>query len=180
MPKEQRRRIWLAVAGSSTILLGTVYVLVQQATRLAVDDLPLSTAQVVKIQLESGTAPADVIPPVKTDLKKQTALFVSITDADRNLLATSASLNGKPSLPPKGTFDYTAKHGTDRFTWQPADGVRLATRMLPYNHEGTKGFIVAGQSLSQAEKRITTYGLFVLAAWMVILAWTFMALWFPL
>jgi len=45
MPKTSNNfpiRTWLAIIGSSTILLGAAYTMVQQDTRQSADDLPLS------------------------------------------------------------------------------------------------------------------------------------------
>lgn len=163
-------RIWLAIIGSATLVLGAAYTMVQQSTRLSADDLPLATAQTIKHQLESGAAPSDVVPSVTTDLRADNTVFAIVTNSDDHVLASSASLDGQQQLPPSGTFDYTQSHGTDHFTWQPASGVRLATRMLTYGKDG--GFIITGQSLKQYEDRIGTYGWLLLAGWLGVIAWT--------
>jgi hypothetical protein len=173
-------RIWLAIVGTATLLLGASYTMVQQSTRQAADDLPLSTAQSTKRQLEKGAQPQDAVPPIKTDLQTDTTPFVTITDNSRRILASSAILNGKNPLPPAGVFDYTAMHGNDHFTWQPAAGVRLATRVITYSAaSGSDGFIITGQSLKQAEKRIDTYTLFAAITWLAIVMWTLIVLLAP-
>jgi hypothetical protein len=40
-------------------------------------------------------------------------------------------------------------------------------------------YIITGQSLSQAEDRINTYGLLALAAWLAVIAWCFLVLILP-
>ena len=174
-----RTRWWLAVVGVSTILLITAYTLVQQSTRLAANDLPLSTAQTIKHELDGGAEPSDVVPAVKTDLKTDTTIFVTVTDNAEHVLAGSATLDGQPSLPPAGAFAFTKDHGSDHFTWQPKNGVRLATNMLRYGTSPNDGFIIAGQSLKQAEDRIGTYGWLSLAAWLAIVAWSSLVLLLP-
>lgn len=176
LPRGARVRIFLAVIGVSTILLGTSYGLVQQSTRLAVDDLPLASAQTIKYELESGASPADVVPALKTNSQTDTTVFAIVTDTTPNILASSF-VDAKTSLPPKGVFEYTAKHGTDRFTWETGAGARVATRVLTYKYGSTQGYIITGQSLSQAENRISTYGLFTLVGWLMVLAWSFLLLW---
>ncbi len=166
-------RLWLAIVGVATLVLGGAYTMAQQATRLAADDLPLSTAQTVKQELENGAVPADVVPAVKADLKSDTFVFVTVTDASRHILASSARLDGQPSLPPQGAFDYTARHGSDHFTWQPKTGVRIATYMMSYGTAPNNGFVITGRSLSQAENRTNEYGLLALAAWIAALAWSY-------
>jgi hypothetical protein len=48
-----------------------------------------------------------------------------------------------------GVLDYVRKNGQDRVTWQPAPGVRMATVVVPYKN----GFVMAGRSLTEVEKR---------------------------
>lgn len=172
-------RIWLALAAMATIILGTAYTLVQQSTRLSVDDAPLAVGQTVKQQLESGASPTDVVPASVVDLKSDSSVFIIVTDSQEHILASSARLDGNTSLPPKGTFDFAAQKGSDHFTWQPAAGARLATRILPYKSPSQTGYVVTGQSLSQAESRINIYGWMTLAAWLAILIISYLVLWFP-
>jgi sensor histidine kinase regulating citrate/malate metabolism len=164
-------RIWLAVVGSATLVLGAAYALTQQSTRLAVDDLPLATAQSVKHQLENSASASEVVPQTKTNLKEDSTVFVIVTDKSQQILASSAQINGKTPLPPKGVFDFTAVHSKDQITWA-IGGARLAITVLNYDSPQNSGYIIAGQSLSQAEDRINTYGMIALVAWIVMLVWT--------
>jgi hypothetical protein len=172
-------RIWLAIAGTATLLIGAAYIMVQQATRLAANDAPLALAQTIKNNLESGAAANDVVPGQNIDLRSNNNLFAIVTDGTQHVLASSATLDGQSPLPPKGVFMYTAKHGSDHFTWQPAGKVRLATRVLSYGNATDSGFIITGQSLAPAEERITIYTELALAAWLAIIAWTFLVLLLP-
>jgi hypothetical protein len=177
--KNDRVRFWLALAGSSTILILTAYTLVQQDTRLGVNDLPITTAQTIMQSLDNGAEPRDVLPVVQTDLRTDSTVFAVITDATEHVLASSAKLDGQSSLPPAGTFAYTKEHGSDHFTWEPKPGVRLATYITKYGHSPNNGFIVTGQSLKQAEDRISTYGWLALAAWLATIAWVSLVLLIP-
>jgi len=164
-------RIWLAIVGAATLVLGTAYAMVQQSTRLSANDLPTTTAQSVKHDLQAGSAPADAVPQMKTDLRSDNSVFVITTDGSRHVLASSAALDGKTPLPPAGTFDFTATHGQDDFTWQPAPGVRMATEMLGFGKSPSDGFIITGQSLKPFEDRVKVYGELMLAGWLATLAW---------
>ena len=163
-------RLWLAVIGASTLAIGAAYTMVQQSTRLAANDLPLQTAQNIRHQLANGATPQDVVPSVKTDLQADASVFAIITNKNQDVLASSASLDGKTPLPPAGVFDFTKDNGSDHFSWQPADNVREATQVLSYDSNGG-GYIITGQSLKPAEDRITTYGELALAAWLAMFAW---------
>lgn len=172
-------RDFLAIVGTATLVLGASYTMVQQSTRLAVDDLPLSTAQTMKIQLENGATPNDVVPSQSINLRGNNNVFAIVTDSSHHVLASSAVLDAQSPLPPNGVFVYTSAHGTDHFTWEPSDGVRMATRVMTYSHGADSGFIITGQSLSQAEDRISTYGLLALAAWLAVIAWCFLVMILP-
>ncbi len=172
-------RIWLAIAGASTLIIGSSYAMVQQSTRLSVDDLPLATAQTVQTELDKGATPSDVVSNQLINLRKNSNVFVIVADSSQHVLASSANLDGQTPLPPSGTFAYTAAHGTDHFTWQPASGVRLATRMLTYGQDPNSGFVIAGQSLAQAESRIQIYTALAVAAWFAVLIWCYLLLLLP-
>lgn len=176
---QPRFRLWLLTAGVSILTIGSAYTLVQQSTRLAADDLPLASAQTIQHELTSGAAPKDVVPAVKTDLSSDSTVFATITDNSQHILASSALLNGQTPLPPPGVFSYTKAHNSDHFTWQPTNGVRLATRVLAYGGDSDGGFIITGQSLVQAENRINDYGLIALASLIGITAWTTLMLYWP-
>ena len=172
MPKEARLRVWLAIVGTATILLVTAYGFVQQSMRLGANDAPYAAAQIAKHQLESGVNAADVVPEVKTDSLSDTTLFVIVTDDKLQILASS--LNDTESVrPPTGVFTYAAIHGRDSVTWQTGAGARLATTVIPYK----SGFVVAGQSLSQIEKRATKFTVLMIVAWLVVVGWTYLVLW---
>jgi len=164
-------RIWLAIVGAATLVLGTAYAMVQQSTRLSANDLPTTTAQSVKHDLEQGAAPGEAVPQMKTDLRRDNSVFVIITDGSRHIQASSTELDGKAPLPPVGTFDFTATHGQDHFTWQPASGVRMATEMMSYGKTPNDGFIITGHSLKPFEDRVKVYGELMLAGWLATLAW---------
>ena len=112
-------RSWLAKMGAATLILGTTYVLVQQSTRLAANDMPISTAQTLSQELADGQAPKDLVPDLKINLADNGSLFIIITDGTQHILASSAELGGQTPLQPIGVFGYTDAHGSDHFTWQP-------------------------------------------------------------
>jgi hypothetical protein len=172
-------RAWLAIAGTATLVLGAAYTMVQQSTRLSADDLPLTTAQVAKQELQSGSDAKDVVPTLKTDLRKDTSVFMIITDSSQHVLASSAILDGQTPLPPKGVFSFTDSHNTDHFTWQPTGDVRLATRVTTYGKTPDNGYIITGQSLKPFEDRISTYTWLAAAAELAVLAWTYLLLLLP-
>lgn len=172
-------RVWLAILGTVTLVLGAAYAMVQQSTRLSADDLPLSTAQTARQELQSASNAKDVVPTIKTDLTSSTGVFVIVTDDTEHVVASSATLYGQTPLPPRGVFTFTQQHGTDHFTWEPAPGVRLATRVVKYTSGTDSGYIITGQSLKPFEDRIATYTWIAGAAWLAVVAWTYLLLILP-
>jgi hypothetical protein len=179
LTKSHNFRLWLAVMGTATLTIGAAYSMVQQSTRLAANDAPLATAQTIKKQLEKGGAPNDVVSNLPVNLRSDTNVFVIVTDSSEHVLASSAVLDSQTPLPPLGTFSYTLTHGSDHFTWEPTTKVRLATEMLNYGQNPNSGFVIAGQSLAPAEDKINTYTELAVAAWLAILAWTYLTLIMP-
>lgn len=172
-------RLWIAIAGSITLAIGGAYAMVQQSTRLSADDLPLSTAETARQELQTDSAAKDVVPSIKTDLRASTSVFVIVTDDTQHVLASSANLDGQTPLPPRGVFSFTQQHGTDHFTWEPSPGVRLAARVVRYKSGANGGYIIAGQSLKPYEERISTYTWIAAAAWLASLAWAYLLLVLP-
>lgn len=172
-------RAWLAIAGVATLTIGAAYTMAQQSTRLSADDLPLTTAQVAKQELQGGSDTKDIVPTLKTNLRNDTSVFMIITDSTQHILASSAVLDGKTPLPPKGAFDFTASHGSDHFTWEPAGGVRIATKITAYGQSPNDGYIITGQSLKPFEDRIDTFGWIALAAWLASIAWSYLLILLP-
>ncbi len=175
-------RIWLAIVGTGTLVLGGAYTMVQQATRQAANDWPRTTIQLVKKQLEAGGSPGEVVTSATeapADLRQDLHGFVIVTDNSHGVLASSASLDGQTPLPPEGVFAYTAAHGTDRISWQPKDDVRLATVLSSYKSTQNSGFILAGQSLKLYEERVDIYGVLALAAWAAMFGWATLILLLP-
>ncbi len=172
-------RVWLAIVGTASLILGTSYTMVQQSTRLSADDLPLTTAQVAKQELQNGSTATEVVPTLKTNLQTDSSVFIIVTDSSKHVLASSAVLNGRTPLPPNGVFSFTAQHGSDHFSWQPQNGVRLAARVLKYGASPNDGYIITGQSLKQFENRISAYGWLALAGWLAVLAWSYLILLLP-
>jgi hypothetical protein len=83
------------------------------------------------------------------EISESLAPFLMIFDESGKTLASSANLNGVLPAYPVGVLDYARQNGQNRVTWQPEAGVRMATVIVSYN----KGFVMAGRSLMEVEKR---------------------------
>jgi hypothetical protein len=172
-------RVWLALVGVATLIIGASYAMAQQSTRLSADDLPLTTLQVAKQELQNGSNAKDVVPTLKTNLRNDNSVFMIITDNSQHVIASSATLGGQTPLPPIGVFSFTDQHGTDRFTWEPESGVRAATRVTKYGKSPDDGYIITGQSLKPYEDKIATYTWIAVAAWVASIAWSYLLILLP-
>lgn len=176
-------RVWLAIMGSTTLILGAAYAMVQQSTRLAANDAPTVKAQSLQALLKQDSSPQGLVSDQKISPHTNYGIFTIITDSNGYVQASDLNINGKTPVPPKGVFEYTKTHGQDNITWQPVSGVRLAAHVESYTINQSKdhptGFIVTGQSLKPFEDRINTYTALAAAAWVAALGWSALTLLIP-
>jgi hypothetical protein len=156
---------WLPSAFVITVLAGLLYGAVQQSFRQTANDPQIQIAEDAAAQLESGQSVQAVVGGAKVDMARSLAPFLIVYDDAGNVLAASVQLNGAtPELPP-GVFTSVRQAGEDRLTWQPQKGVRSATVITRY--VGSKpGFVLAGRSLREVEKREDQLRLFASVAWL--------------
>jgi hypothetical protein len=89
-------RVWLALVGVATLIIGASYAMAQQSTRLSADDLPLTTLQVAKQELQNGSNAKDVVPTLKTNLRNDNLLasHLSLMRIRSQLILGSRLLRG--------------------------------------------------------------------------------------
>jgi len=83
-------------------------------------------------------------------------------------LVSSGRLHGAVPLLPSGVFDYTRQNGEDRISWQPESGVRIAAVVVAYGG-AQPGFVMAGRSLREVEKRESQVEQITGIVWLVTL-----------
>ena len=103
-------------------------------------------------KLTAGQSVQSVIPAEKVDIATSIAPYMIIFDANGTPIASSAQLNGQTPSIPSGVFDSVRKNGEDKITWQPQEGVRSAVVVTQFKGTST-GFVLAGRSLREVEKR---------------------------
>jgi hypothetical protein len=141
--------VWLPIAVAVTGLTVVVYGAVQQDLRQGANDPQIQMAEDAAARLNAGIAPSDVVPVEALDLTDSLRPFVMVFDRTTRLVASSATLNGQAPPFPPSVFD-AARGGQDRVTWQPAQGIRSAVVVQPWQG----GFVVAGRSLRLVEERV--------------------------
>jgi hypothetical protein len=119
--------------------------------------------------LNSGESVTSIVPATKVEISSSLSPFLIVFDDSGRVVASSATLHGAVPVFPSGVLDYTRLRGEDRVTWQPENGVRMATVVARYD----KGFVLAGRSLREVEIRIYNIqilcGLAMLVIWAVTL-----------
>ena len=163
-------RYWLAPAAAATLLIGLVYTVAQQSMRLSANDVGVQLAEDAAAALEAGQVAAGLVgAPV--DLARSLAPFTIVYDDAGQVVASSARLDGETPVLPAGVLGNARQRGESRITWQPQPGVRLATVVTRVGG-ATPGFVVAGHSLREVERRIDELGLLVGVAWLATMGAT--------
>jgi hypothetical protein len=146
-------RHWLPLAVVILAMSGLIHLAVQQDLRLGGNEPQVQMAEDAAAAMASGESALAVVPPGKVDLASSLAPFMIVYDDAGNVQASSGILGNQTPALPGGVLDYTRSHSEDRITWQPPPGVRIAAVVTRF--EGPKsGFVLAGRSLREVEKRI--------------------------
>jgi hypothetical protein len=150
------------------VLCALVYVAVQQVLRHSANDPQIQLVEDTSQLLSNGESPEKVVPTTTVDLGKSLAPFLIVFDATGEPVHSSGLLHGKMPRLPAGVIDYVRKHREDRVTWQPEPQVRIASIIRSYG--GAKpGFVLAGRSLREVEKREAQAATEAALAWAVVL-----------
>lgn len=170
---KQVLRMWFPIAVGLTVACGLVYCTVQQVLRQDANDPQIQFAEDLVRPLNAGRTPQSLMGTNRTDLSVTLAAFAAITDAEGVPVAYSTTLGGQPPKIPAGVFEYVKAHGQDRFTWEPEEGLRIATVVDRYENASSSGFVITGRSLREVEKREHALMLQVLTGWLAGLVLTF-------
>jgi len=166
---------WLPLALAITLLSGLVYAAVQQDMRQGANDPQIQMAEDAARVLSRGESPASLPFGAPVDIASSPAPFMIVFDDAGRPLASSALLHGAvPSLPP-GVLAFAKAYGEDRVTWQPEPDVRQAMVVAPYTSIASSGFVAAGRSLREVERRERRLTEQVFLAWMITLGSTLIA-----
>lgn len=161
-------KAWLPLAVVITAFCVLVYLAVQQAQRADANDPQIQMAEDTAAALNGGATVDAVVPKASVEISKSLAPFLVIYDRDGKPVVGSGLLEGQLPDYPKGALDSASQGGENRVTWQPNADVRIASVVVPYNN----GFVVAGRSLREVEKREAATESYAAAVWVLALAAT--------
>ena len=145
------------------------YLSVQQVWRQSANDPQVQVARDTARLLAGGLPMDSAVPRLQIDMSESLSPFVMIFNDAGAVQASSGRLHGGVRTVPKGVLDQVRQRGELRVTWQPENGVRIATVVVPYSGT-TSGFVLVGRSLREIERRMVQFQGFVGVAWVVILA----------
>jgi hypothetical protein len=158
---------WLQLAGAASACCLLVYGAVQQLWRSDANDPQLQMARDAAARLASGQAPVDtVVPTTAVDFASSLAPFLIVLDARGSIVASSGRMHGALRSVPSGVLDHVRQNGEEEVSWQPEPGVRIATAVVSY----PQGFVLAGRSLVESERRTARMRDLIALAWIGMLA----------
>lgn len=156
-----------------TLIYLFVFLIIQQTLRLGANEPVVQIAHDVSDALGQGAPYTAFNTPRPVNIATSLSPYAILFDQDGKMLTGSGVLDGEVPRPPKGVFDYVKLHREERVTWQPKAGVRVALVGV-YRDGVNPGFVFAGRSLSEVERRITTLSQLTLLAWFATLIASFM------
>ena len=163
---------WLPFAATITILCLLVYGAVQHSLRQGANDPQIQMAEDAANRLNNGDTPGMLVSPFSVDIAKSLAPYLIILNDAKEVMAASVMLDGKTPTIPSGVFDYVRKYGEERVTWQPRPSIRQALVIKRFT-SNRGGFVVAGRSMREVEKREDFVFHAMLLVWLLGLGATF-------
>jgi hypothetical protein len=157
---------WLQLSGAASACCLLVWIAVQQVWRLDANDPQIQMARDAARRLASGQAPVDTVVPTTTvEVATSLAPFLTVLDARGSIVASSGRVHGALKSVPSGVLDHVRASGEEEVSWQPEPGVRVATSVVSY----PGGFVLAGRSLVESERRTGRIGDLIALAWLGML-----------
>lgn len=160
-----------------TALCGLIYIVGQQNLRLGANDPQIQIAQDLSDRLSHGVSMETVVPNQVIDVARSLSPFIIIFDQNGNPMVSQALLDGKVPVPPLGVFQFVSARGEDRFTWQPRNGVRMATVVTRFSGVNS-GFVLTARSLREVEIREDQLLRLVFIGWAAMMIFLTVSLFF--
>ena len=161
-------KAWLPFAVTISAFCLLVYAVVQQAYRQSADDPQIQMANDAVTALSNGHEADTLVPATRVSIADSLAPFLIIYDSAGHELASSAVLDGQTPALPNGVLDSTKQLGENRISWQPRQGVRIATVIVSYKDD----FVLAGRNMREVEQREAQVSMFASMTWILAMLGT--------
>ena len=149
-----------------TVLSVMIYATVQQSYRSGANDPQLQIAKDLVAALNNGRSIDHLLPNDGIEISESLSAFVVLYDNNGEPIRSTGMLDGQLPKIPKGVFDFTKKNKEDVLSWQPRKGVRMAM-VVEAVQSSDIGFIAAGRSLEEVEKREHDLTIMVFIGWLI-------------
>lgn len=166
--------LFLILALVITLTFGLIYVCIQQVYRQSANDPQIQISEDMANYLSAGKDVKQVMPPTDVDISKSLVWFLTVYDDAGTVIASNAKLDGQTPTLPSGVLDHAKNNGQNRVTWEPKEGVRVATVITRY--EG--GYVLVGRSLRETDNRIGMLHKKIAMVWLITLVATFLGTWY--
>ena len=130
------------------VIFGTIYIVVQQQLRMVANDPQIQLAEDGAALLASGTGPGSIATG-NVIIGKSLAPFVIVYDKSGHVVAGNGYLDGRVPTIPFGVLQAANNKQYNAVTWQPQDGIRIAT----VNVKAGDYYVLSGRSLAEVEAR---------------------------
>lgn len=162
-------RQWIPLAVAISVSMGMLYLVMQHDIRSEANDPQIAMAEDLAASLQRGET-ATVSGMI--DVSESLAPFTIVYDNDGQVRASNAFLHGETPVLPDGVL--TSQKGThlpgeNRLTWEPEEGVRIATVIKRY----TNGYVAIGRNMREADIRSGEQIQRLFTGWVVTLLATF-------
>lgn len=160
--------LWAVFLCIITSFYGSLYLTARQILRQGANDPQIQIATDNAQRL--GVDYIDLSQPLATfEIEKSLGTFIIVYNEKGEPLVSSATLDGKTPIVPKGVLDYAAKQGQNRLTWEPKKNVRTASVIVPIRGKWN-GFILVGRSLKEVETRTNQLLKLAIGGWLITVA----------
>jgi hypothetical protein len=157
---------WIPFAVVVTALCALDYLTAQQNLRQGANDPQIQMAEDGAASLDAGASIESVVPKEQVESSKSLAPFLVVYDTSGKPVASSGVLDGQMPDYPVGAVEASKQSGENRVTWQPRDGVRIASVVVPFK----QGYVMAGRNMREVEARVSQTGALVAVAWVATMA----------
>lgn len=151
----------------TTILVGLIYVSVQQQYRTSANDPQWQTVTDAASRLTNNKPAFTTTVQDTVQLPQSLSQFVQLYNAGGTLTYSTGYIGTAPPVLPAGVLAAAKTEGIYAVTWQPTATVRLAA-VVAYTTQGN--YIVAARSLAETEKREHNLLLMAVICWLLCLA----------
>lgn len=166
--------IWSMSLVVITLTTITVYFGLWQSHKLAFNDQQVEVVDSAQQALQSGSAPAQIIPRLPAngsatvasmpDVRKSLAPFVMVLDKEGRALESNTTYDGRFITVPAEMLESARAKGEYRTTWRPDASTKIALVLRPIS-DTSEWFVASGRNMREVESRTHILGLYIASIW---------------